>query len=122
MWLQSLFERRAVEHSARTAVAATASLLVARVFKLPEAFWAAISTLIVMQSSFGAALTVSVRRFAGTALGAAVGALLATHFGPNVLAFGAGIFLTGLIVWRLVAPNALTNILTEPPTSTQGSR
>jgi uncharacterized membrane protein YccC len=74
---------------------------VARVFKLPEAYWAAISTLIVMQSSFGAALTVSARRFAGTALGAAVGALLATHFGPNVLAFGVGIFLTGLICLSL---------------------
>jgi uncharacterized membrane protein YccC len=101
MWFLSLFERPAVEHSARTAVAAIASLLVARVFKLPEAYWAAISTLIVMQSSFGAALKVSVRRFAGTALGAAVGALLATHWGTNVLAFGAGIFLTGLICLAL---------------------
>lgn len=101
MWFHSLFERRAVEHSARTAVAATASLLVARVFRLPEAYWAAVSTLLVMQSSFGAALKVSARRFAGTALGAAVGALLATHFGPNALAFGAGIFLTGLICLSL---------------------
>jgi uncharacterized membrane protein YgaE (UPF0421/DUF939 family) len=50
-----------------------------------------------MQSTLGAALSISGRRFVGTALGATMGALLATYFGPNVLAFGVGIFLTGLV-------------------------
>lgn len=93
----SWFDSEAFQHSVRTAVAAVVSLLVARVFRLPEAYWAAITTLIVMQSTLGAALGIAGRRFAGTAVGATVGALLATYFGPNVLAFGVGLFLTGLL-------------------------
>jgi uncharacterized membrane protein YccC len=65
--------RRVLVHSARTAVAATVSLLVARLLRLPESYWAAIMTLVVMQSTLGAAWTISKQRFAGTALGAAMG-------------------------------------------------
>jgi uncharacterized membrane protein YccC len=83
-----------VVHSARTAVAAVASLLVARLFR-PEAYWAPITTLVITQPSMGAALTVSRQRFVGTALGAIVGAIVASHFGPNVLIFGAGAFILG---------------------------
>jgi uncharacterized membrane protein YccC len=88
--------RQALRHQARTAVAAMISYAVARVFRLREAYWAAVTTLIVMQSDLEAALTVSVRRFTGTALGACLGALFVTYFGRNVLAFGAAIFLLGL--------------------------
>jgi uncharacterized membrane protein YccC len=95
--LELMIESQTLQHSARTAVAAVVSLLTARVFGLPEAYWAAVTTLIVMQSTLGAAVTISVRRFVGTALGAGIGALLATWFGSNVLAFGAGIFLLGII-------------------------
>ena len=49
------------------------SLLVARLFHLPETYWAAISTLIVMQSNLGAALPISAQRFIGTAVGAIFG-------------------------------------------------
>ena len=89
--------RRAVVHSVRTAVAGTLSLLVARAFRLPESYWAAITTLVVMQSTLGAAWTISRQRFAGTALGAFMGALLATYFGMSVAAFSAAVFLAGLI-------------------------
>ena len=47
-------------HAARTAVAVIVSYLVARLFRLPEAYWAPISTLIVIQSTLGAALPISV--------------------------------------------------------------
>jgi uncharacterized membrane protein YccC len=87
----------ALQYSARTAVAGMVSLLTARVFGLPEAYWAAVTTMIVMQSTLGAAVTVSVQRLAGTALGAGVGALLASWLGANVLAFGGGIFLLGIL-------------------------
>jgi len=87
----------ALAHSARTAVAAVVSLLVARLFRLPEAYWAPITTLVITQSSLGAALTVSWQRFLGTALGAVVGATVASHFGPHVLVFGAGVFILGLL-------------------------
>ncbi len=90
-------DRRAFVHSARTAVAALISLAVARAFGLPEAYWATITTLIIMQSTLGAALAVSEQRLAGTALGAALAALLATKFESNMMVFGAGVFAIGLI-------------------------
>lgn len=90
-------ERRELVHSVQTAIAAVGSLLVARLFKLPEPYWAAITTLIVMQSTLGAALTISKQRLEGTALGAALGALLATCAGNSVVVYGAGIFLCGVI-------------------------
>jgi hypothetical protein len=64
-----------IEHSARTAAAAVVSLFVARWFGLSESYWAAITTLVVMQPTPGAALPISAKRIAGTALGAALGAL-----------------------------------------------
>ncbi len=89
--------RHVVEDSARTALAAVASFLIARLLRMPEAYWATISTIIVMQSTLGAALTVSWQRFAGTVLGAASGALLSTCFHSNLAVFGAGVFLLGLL-------------------------
>jgi uncharacterized membrane protein YgaE (UPF0421/DUF939 family) len=86
-----------LEHSARTAIAAVVSVLVARLFRLPEAYWAPITTLVITQSSLGAALTVSRQRFAGTAIGAALSALVATYFEPRVLVFGACVFLMGFL-------------------------
>lgn len=88
---------QALQHSARTAVAAVVSLAAARLFRLPEAYWAAVTTLIVMQSTLGAAVMVSGRRLIGTILGAGLGALFATFFGANLVAFGAGIFALGIL-------------------------
>ena len=84
-------------HSVRTAVVAVASLLAARLFRLPQAYWAPITTLVITQSSLGAALTVSWQRFAGTLLGAVVGAIVASRFGPHVLVFGICVFLLGIL-------------------------
>ncbi len=84
-------------HSARTALAAVASVLVARLFGLPEAYWAPITTLVITQSSLGAALAVSRQRFLGTALGGAVGAIVASHLGRHVLVFGTSVFILGVL-------------------------
>jgi uncharacterized membrane protein YgaE (UPF0421/DUF939 family) len=89
-------KRRVLVHSARTA-AAVVSLVVARALELLEAYWPTITTLIIMQSTLGAALAVSEQRFAGTALGAVMGALLTTYFGSNLIVFGLGVFVIGLI-------------------------
>jgi uncharacterized membrane protein YccC len=78
-----------VIHSIRTAIAATVSLAVARLFGLPEAYWAAIATLVVMQSTLSATLLISIERIAATALGALAGALVASYFTGNLLAFAA---------------------------------
>lgn len=86
-----------VVHAVRTAVVAIISLLTARLCRLPEAYWAPITTLVITQSSLGAAFTVSWQRFVGTALGAIVGAIVGTYIGPYPIAFGACVFLLGLI-------------------------
>ena len=84
-------------HSARTAVAAVGSLLVARLFRLPEAYWAPITTLVITQSSLGAALSVSRERMVGSVLGAVVGTVAAKYLGSNLLVFAAGVFILGPI-------------------------
>ncbi|HUL05279.1 MAG TPA: FUSC family protein [Candidatus Acidoferrum sp.] len=93
-------------HSARTAVAAVASVLAAQLFRLPEAYWAPITTLVITQSSLGAAFAVSWQRFVGTVLGAVVGAIAASYFGTHVLVFGTCVFILGLL--RAVAHLDLT--------------
>jgi uncharacterized membrane protein YccC len=84
-------------HAARTTAAAVGSLLLARLLRMPEAYWAAITSMIVMQSTLGAAWTISKERLAGTALGAAMGGLLAMYLGANTIVFGAGVFVMGVI-------------------------
>jgi uncharacterized membrane protein YccC len=84
-------------HSVRTALAAVVSLLVARMFRLPSSYWAPITTLVITQSSLGAAFAISSQRFIGTLLGALVGAVAAAYFGPHALVFGICVFLLGLL-------------------------
>lgn len=89
--------RPVVVHSVRTAMAVVASVLVARLFRLPETYWAPITTIVITQSSLGAAAAVSWQRFMGTALGAVVGAIVASYFGHTLLVFGIGVFVLGLL-------------------------
>jgi uncharacterized membrane protein YccC len=96
-FLLTRLSRRSLEHVARTTVAATFSLALAEAFRFREAYWAAITTMIVMQSTLGAALTVSTQRFVGTALGAAAGALLVTRLGSNLVVFAAGVCGLGIV-------------------------
>jgi len=86
-----------IGHSVRTALAATAAVVVARLVQMPEAYWAAIATLVVMQSTLGATLTLSIERVVATALGASVGALESNYFGANLAAFMLAIFFIGLL-------------------------
>ena len=86
-----------ITHSIRTAVAATVSVIIAGLVHTPEAYWAAIATLVVMQSTLGATLTLSIERISATAVGASVGALEANFSGANLIAFALAIFLLGLL-------------------------
>jgi len=86
-----------IEHCARTATAALVSLMVARWFGLSESYWAPITAVVVMQSTLGAALPVSAQRLAGTALGAAVGAVAGTYYPGNAVVFGTCILFLGIV-------------------------
>ena len=89
--------RQSVMHAIKTAVASVVSLLAARLLRLPEAYWAPITTLVILQSSLGAALPVSAQRFAGTVLGAAVGAAAMTYTSGGLLVFGLAVFVIGML-------------------------
>jgi uncharacterized membrane protein YccC len=84
-------------HSVRTTAVAVASLLVARLCRLPESYWAPITSVVITQSSLGAAWSVSWQRFVGTILGAAVGGVVASYFGPRVLIYAVCVFLLGIV-------------------------
>ena len=87
--------------STLTAIGAGTSLAVARLLAMPEAYWAAVTTIIVMQSTLGAAWTVSKQRLIGTLVGAAVGGVAATFVEPGVVAFGVEVFALGLLCGAL---------------------
>ena len=80
-----------------TAFASIVSYLIARLFGLAEAYWAPMSTLIVMKLTLSAALPIAVQYVAGTAVGAAVGAVADIYFHASVWTFGVAVVLVGLI-------------------------
>ena len=96
-WLEM---RGALITSARTTVATLLSLVLARSLKLPEFYWAPISTIVVLLSTTDP-LALAWQRFAGTALGGAVGAGIGTLFAPHWFVYGAGLFICGMICWIL---------------------
>src|SRR5215469_8120982 len=91
-WRHEHLSRRWFVHSARTALAAVISLYAARALRLPEAYWAAVSTIVVMQSTLGAAFATSAQTFIGTALGCGLAILLARYFGADGIIFAAAVF------------------------------
>lgn len=86
-----------IAHVVLSAVAAVVSYCAAQLFRLPEAYWAAMSSLIVMQLTLRAAFPIAVQYVVGTAIGAAVGAVSDTYFHTSVSALGAAIVLVGLL-------------------------
>jgi len=62
--------------------------------------------MVITQSSLGAALAVSWQRFVGTFLGASVGAIVASYFGPHALVFGTSLFILGML--RTLTPSDST--------------
>jgi uncharacterized membrane protein YgaE (UPF0421/DUF939 family) len=81
-------------NAARTTVAAVLAALLARTLKLPEFYWAPISAIVVIESTIDPR-TIGWQRFAGTALGAALGALIGTFFRSTTLVYAAAVFSCG---------------------------
>jgi len=96
-WFIGLENPMTVAHAMRTAAASILSLWAARLLPFPQSYWAPISTLVVMQSTLEASVLLSVQRIAGTALGVSLGALFSITFHHHLAAFGAGIFLIGIL-------------------------
>ena len=90
-----------ISHAFRTALAATISILLGRLVRLPEPYWAAIATVVVMQSPASSTVPLAVERIVAAALGASLGAIEATYFGANLFVFALVILLLGLISFVL---------------------
>ncbi len=97
--------RDSILDSVRTTLAAVAAMLLARLLKLPEYYWAPISAIVVVQSTIPP-LTLGWQRFVGTALGAVLGAALATFLPDNAPVYALGIFLCGMVSWSLRVASA----------------
>ena len=107
-WASKLGLRRATEiQSLRTAVAAVVSLLLAPGLKQPEFYQAPISTIVILLSPIDP-MVLGWQRFGGTAMGAVLGALIASYFEPKwVVLFTALLRLRSpLSCWFLTSTGA----------------
>src|SRR5215475_14884750 len=96
-WIIAEENPLSMAHVFLAAIAALVSYLIAVLFGLPEAYWAPMSTLIVMQLTFSAALPGAVEYVAGTATGAAVGAVTDAYVHGSVWAFAAAVVFIGFL-------------------------
>jgi uncharacterized membrane protein YccC len=101
LWTWKRENLPSLSHSFRTALAATISILLGRLLGLPEAYWAAIATVVVMQSPLGDTVPLAIERIVASALGASIGAIESTYFGPNLFVFALAMLLLGLISFVL---------------------
>src|SRR5262249_20271321 len=103
LWIWKHENLPSVWHAVRTAVAATLSVLLARLVGMPEQEWAVIATLVVMQSPLSSTVSLAIQRIVASALGALLGAIESACFGANLVAFALTMFVLGLIslVFRL---------------------
>ncbi len=105
-----MFSRALTAENARqaikTAVAGVVSLYVARLFHLPEGYWAAISALIVMQSNVGATLSASRTRLAGTGVGAVVGGAFVALWGDSIPGFALAVAVAFFLCFILRLPDS----------------
>ncbi len=96
-WVIARRDPPSIAHVVLSALAAVLSYVIARLFRLPEAYWAPMSALIVMQLTLSAAFPIAVQYVVGTAIGAAVGAVIDSYFHTSIGAFAAAVVLVGLL-------------------------
>ncbi len=93
--------RARFEFAIATGIAGIISLYAARFLRLPQAYWAAISSLIVLQSNVAATLSAARNRLIGTAIGAVIGAVFVRYVGTHPLWLGLAVTLTVLLCQAL---------------------
>ena len=101
-----------VKPAVKTAIAGVAAWYAASLCRLPEAYWASISALVVMQSSVGATVSSSWTRLAGTAVGAVVGGTFVAAGAANMLCFGIAVAIAVFLctVLRLAESQRLATV------------
>lgn len=83
--LLSIKHNEPLQASMRAGVAITVALLTAAWLKSPFGFWLVLTTVVVLQPTFGATLHRSKLRAIGTILGVAIGALLAAILNQSLI-------------------------------------
>jgi uncharacterized membrane protein YgaE (UPF0421/DUF939 family) len=97
MPLSRNFSRARFELAIATAIAGIVCLYLARLLRLPQGYWAAISAFIVLQSNVAATLSAARNRLVGTAIGAVIGAIFVRYVGTNPGWLGLAVLITVLI-------------------------
>ena len=97
LWTWKQENLPSIAHAIRMAIAATLSVLVARLIEMPQPYWAVIATVVVMQSPLSSTVPLAIQRIVASALGALLGAIESAYFDANLIAFALAIFLLGLI-------------------------
>jgi uncharacterized membrane protein YccC len=97
LWTAKKENLPTIAHAIRLTVAATLSVLLARLLRMPEEYWAVIATVVVMQSPLSSTVPLAIQRIVATALGAVVGAIESTYFDANLIAFAVTVFVLGLV-------------------------
>jgi uncharacterized membrane protein YccC len=86
-----------VIQAVKIGVTGVVSVLAARLLKLPQGYWAAISAFIVMGTDVSTTVAASRDRLIGTGIGAVLGAIFATLWGLHLLSFGVAVAATALV-------------------------
>jgi uncharacterized membrane protein YgaE (UPF0421/DUF939 family) len=89
--------KRFLYQALMTSLAAAVSLSFARAAGLSEAYWSAISAILVMQSDFDAVERGSENRLAGAAIGAVTGTGAALWLGESVWSFALAVLFVTLV-------------------------
>ena len=76
---------------------AVTCLCLAQWLKLPQGYWAVMSSIIVMQSNIQETISASLVRLMGTAIGAVIGGIFLDLFGVHVWVFGIAVMIVVLI-------------------------
>jgi len=92
--------REHVRHGMKVGLASVMAYAISKAIELPYAFWAVITTVIVMQVHVADSIRMCLYRFTGTALGALIGIAMILVFPQNYWFTLLGIFLgTGLCAY-----------------------